>query len=160
MNKKIPFTITQKIMEFLTAGVFLFWVGYLIIRWSSIPERVPSHYNASGVVNAWSEKSTLILVPIVCLILYLLLTVESFFPSMLNIPVKITEKNYLLVTQCKRSLICYLKLVVVVTFSYISICTASSRPLGVIFLPLVLIITFGLIAVFFTKIKKVSKIVK
>ena len=52
MDKKIPFTINQRIIEFLTAGVLVFLFGYLIINWPSIPEKVPSHFNAIGVADA------------------------------------------------------------------------------------------------------------
>lgn len=140
MDKKIPFTMNQKIIEILTIGILLFLFGYLIINWSSIPEKVPSHFNALGVADAWSQKGTVIFVPIVCLVSYSLLTVVSFFPSIWNMPAKLTPENYLFMYQSTRSLICYLKLVLVSTFSYISICTAISRPLGTIFLPLVLIL--------------------
>ncbi|HEY5561418.1 MAG TPA: DUF1648 domain-containing protein [Clostridiaceae bacterium] len=160
MDKKVSFTSNQKIIELLTTGVLLFLFGYLMINWSAIPEEVPSHFNALGVADAWSGKGTVIFVPIVCLTLYLLLTVVSFFPSIWNIPVKLTPGNYVFVYQNIRSLICYLKLVLVSTFSYISICTAISKPLGTIFLPLILIIVFGLIVVFLIKIKKFSKATK
>ena len=54
MDKRISFTSKQKIIELLTAGILLFLFGYLIINWSSIPEKIPSHFNASRVANAWS----------------------------------------------------------------------------------------------------------
>jgi len=128
MDNKIPFTIHQKIIEILTAGVLLFLFGYLKFNWSSIPEKVPSHFNALGVANAWSGKNTVIFVPIVCVAVYLLITVVSFFPSIWNMPVKLKPENYILVYQSTRSLICYMKFVLVSTFSYISICTAISKP--------------------------------
>ena len=95
--------------------------------------------------------------PIVCFTVYLLITVVSFFPCIWNMPAEITSENYVLVIQNTKSLICYMKLIMVFTFSYISICTAISKPLGKIFLPLVVIITFGLIVIFLVKIKKYSK---
>ncbi len=157
MDKRISFTSKQKIIELLTAGILLFLFGYLIINWSSIPEKIPSHFNASGVANAWSGKNTVLFVPIVCFAVYLLITVVSFFPYIWNVPAEITSENHVLVIRNTRSLICYMKLIMVSTFSYISICTAISKPLGKIFLPLVVIITFGLIVVFLVKIKKYSK---
>jgi len=134
--------------------------GYLIINWPSIPEKVPSHFNAFGVADAWSGKGTLLVVPFVCLALYSVLTIVSLFPAIWNMPVKVTPENYIPVYQSTRSMICYLKLVLVATFSYMFVCIAMSRPLGTIFLPLVLIVVFGIIALFIIKIAKSSKITK
>ena len=32
-----------------------------IIFWSMVPDEIPMHYNATGVVDNWSDKSSLIL---------------------------------------------------------------------------------------------------
>jgi Predicted membrane protein len=154
MNKRIPFTFIQKIIELLTIGVMLFLFVYLVINWSSIPERIPSHFNALGEANAWSNKSTVLLMPILCFVLYVIMTAVSMVPAIWNTPIKLTEENYVLVNQSTRSLICFMKLTVVVTFSYITICIATGKQLGIAFLPIVLIVLAGSFVVYFLKIKK------
>ena len=40
-----------------------------IIFWGKIPDEIPMHYNAAGVVDNWSDKSSLILLFFVVLML-------------------------------------------------------------------------------------------
>lgn len=37
---------------------------YLGFIWSSLPERVPIHWNSEGQINGWGSKSTLLLLPL------------------------------------------------------------------------------------------------
>ncbi|WP_055665214.1 DUF1648 domain-containing protein [Desnuesiella massiliensis] len=152
MKKEVRFTVTQKIIEVITAGMLLFLIAYLAINWSSIPDKIPSHYNSLGIADAWSRKTSIIMPPIISIILYTSLTLLSFFPAIWNTPVQVTDKNYSFVYQNTRSLICYLKLVLVGTFSYMTICAAQGKALGKLFLPLELITIFGVILWFIVKI--------
>lgn len=46
---------------------------YLGFIWSSLPERVPIHWNNEGQINGWGSKSTLLLLPLLLpLLTYLL----------------------------------------------------------------------------------------
>ena len=46
---------------------------YLGFIWSSLPERVPIHWNSEGQINGWGSKSTLLLLPLLLpLLTYLL----------------------------------------------------------------------------------------
>lgn len=152
MKEKVKFTITQKIIEIITAGILLFLIAYLAIKWPSIPDKIPSHYNSLGIADAWSGKTSIIITPIVSIILYTSLTLLSLFPAIWNIPVEVTDKNYLFVYQNTRSMVCYLKLVLVATFSYMSICAARGKALGNLFLPIELTAIFGIIIWFIVKL--------
>ena len=79
--------------------MLLLLFGYLISIWGNIPDKIPSHYNAAGVVDSYGGKGSILIMPIVGAGLYIMMTVVSFFPSVWNTPVKITEKNYLFVYQ-------------------------------------------------------------
>ena len=154
MNKKVPFTTSQKIIEIITAALLLLMFGYLISIWSSIPDIIPSHYDFAGEANAWSGKSSILIMPLVGAGLYLIITILSFFPQVWNTPVRITEKNYLFVYQNIRSLVSYTKLVLVVVFSYVTFKTANSQPLDSLFLPIFLCAMFVPMIFFIVKIVK------
>lgn len=154
MKEKVKFTVTQKIVEVITVGILLFLIAYLAIKWTSIPDKIPSHYNSYGIADAWSGKASIIILPIVSIILYTSLTLLYFFSDIWNTPVEVTNKNYLFVYQNTRSMISYLKLVLIATFSYMSICAAQGKALGKLFLPLELIIVFGVVFWFIIKIAR------
>lgn len=142
MNKKVPFTSLQKMMEIITVAALITLFVYLIIIWNDLPERIPSHYDFSGNANAWSSKGTIIALPLVALALYALMTAVSFFPSLWNTPVRITEKNYMFVYQSIRTLVGLIKLVLVVTFSYITYSMANAQPLDQSYIIVFLCATF------------------
>lgn len=157
MDKKVTYTFLQKVIEVLCAGTILFLIVFLIINWPNIPNKIASHYNALGTPDAWSSKESILTMPIVNLGLYLLLTVVSFFPKVWNIPVEITNENYLFIYQNMRSMLCFLKLIIVATFTYISICDATGRSLGSFFLILFLVLLFGVMIYYIRKISKSPK---
>lgn len=131
-------------------------MGYLFMNWSTFPNKVPTHYSSSGVANDWGSKNSILLVPICSIVLYVVLTVVSIFPSSWNVPVKVTKENRIRVLTTARTMLCMLKLILVATFSYISICTANAKSLSSLFLLLVLIATFLTITISIVLIVKNS----
>ncbi|OPJ60953.1 DUF1648 domain-containing protein [Clostridium oryzae] len=160
MDKKVPFTKMQKIIEVLIAAVFLGIVIFLIVRWSNIPIRIASHFGLTGKPNIWSNKISLIFLPIVYLFIYILLTAVSFFPSVWNLPVKLTEENCEIIYIETRNMICFIKLIILIAFSWITISSALQRPLGVLFMPAFLIVMFGGITLTIVRIMQKSKVKK
>ncbi|WP_452222906.1 SdpI family protein [Lacinutrix chionoecetis] len=48
---------------------------YLAYIWSDLPDQVPIHWNASGEIDGWGSKSTLLIIPIVLpLLIYIILS--------------------------------------------------------------------------------------
>lgn len=62
--------------------VFLPFV-YLAFIWNSLPEEVPIHWNASGEIDGWGAKTTLLLIPLVLpfLIYMIFLIVPAIDPK-------------------------------------------------------------------------------
>ena len=157
MNEKLKFTEFQKILELMAVIVLVIMFGYLLSNWSGLPERIPTHYNAGGAIDGWGSKNSLLLFPGICLVMYALLTVVSFFPKSWNVPVKLTDENRERVYTVTRSLLCVLKLVLLVTFTFIEINMIKMQPLGAWFLFFIMAGVFGSTIVFIIKIIKVSK---
>jgi uncharacterized membrane protein len=159
INKKtkLKFNTYQKIIEIISITALLFTFIYLMINFSSIPERVPSHFNASGIADAWSDKNFVFFTPVAGLILYLFITVISFFPSVWNLPVALTEENKYRVLSETRNFISSIKLIMVLIFVYLSISVINTMPLFSYFLPLFLIVFISIIAIFIIRIIIKSK---
>lgn len=157
MERKLKFTLSQKILEGCTVLVLLFLAGYLIVYWPAIPDTIPSHYNAAGVADAWSGKGSILFVPVVCVVLYSLITIVSFFPSIWNVPVAVTEENKARVYTLMRNMVCVIKLILVLVFTYITVCTAQSAALSPFFLPVMLLVLFGSMIYYIVRIVKSAK---
>lgn len=149
---KLKHTKFQKFIEFLTIIlVFAMW-GYLIMSWSTLPNQIPGHYNAAGVVDRWGSKNELLIMPIIITVLYALLTAVSFFPSIWNVPTKTTEENIEFVYINLKTMLILIKMEIVITFTYMMYCSVKMQPLGPWFLPLELIIIFGTIIYYIIKV--------
>ena len=44
--------------------------AYLILAWRTIPDQVPTHFNAAGEIDSLGGKNSLLLLPIVSWLLY------------------------------------------------------------------------------------------
>lgn len=113
-----------------------------IIFWSKIPEQIPMHYNAAGVVDNWSDKTSLILLFFVIALLMGVMSIAVYLvkTNMNSKYSKETEKSEMRVAY---PMVILMNLVVQIMFAYIVFCCVTCRPLGSLFLPVVLIGTFA-----------------
>ncbi|WP_404988593.1 DUF1648 domain-containing protein [Clostridium culturomicium] len=58
MKEKMPFTKTQKLLEILSLIVMVSCIIYICTSWSTLPDTLPSHFNALGQPDDWSGKAT------------------------------------------------------------------------------------------------------
>ncbi len=54
--------------------------------WQQLPARVPTHFGASGRPDEWGSKMAFLAVPIIGTLTYVLMTVISQFPKLMNSP--------------------------------------------------------------------------
>lgn len=151
---EIPRSRTESILEFVSGGVFLCLIILLFQNWERIPDSIPTHFGGSGKPDDWGSKYTLLLLPSILVIIYSGFTVLSRYPHVYNYPWRITEENaerqYLLA----RTFLCWLKLEIILLFTFIEWTTIQvafrySEGLGLTFLPISLIVIFGTIGMYF-----------
>ncbi len=70
-------------------GALTAMVVHVVIEWTALPERIPSHFNAAGQPDAWGGKNNLLLVPGVAAGLWVLLTILGRLPGIVNLPFKV-----------------------------------------------------------------------
>lgn len=153
---KLRHTSFQKAIEIITIIILLSTFIYLILSWGKLPDKIPGHYNSAGVVDRWGSKNEILIMPISSTVMYALLTIVSFFPSTWNAPVQITEKNRGFVYYNLKTMLILMKMEIIITFSYITLCSVRMKSLGVWFLPLDLIMIFGTIAYYLIKVIRMS----
>lgn len=151
---KIPYDVGDRIMEVLSAIALILLITVTAFYYSELPQRVPIHYDARGVADGYGNKSTLLLLPLIGVLIYVGLTILSRFPHIFNYPVKITTQNAQRQYSLALKLLNLLKLTMVVLFtviSYSSIMTSMGNytGFGAWFIPASLFIIFGSIGVYF-----------
>ena len=106
-----------------------------IIFWNKIPDEIPMHYNAAGVVDNWSDKTSLILLFFVIALLMGVMSIAVYVvkSTMESKYSKEAEKSEMEVVY---SMVVLMNLVVQVLFAYITFCSVTCRPLGTLFLPI------------------------
>lgn len=153
---KVERTRFEIYCEFVAIAAVLFSLFYLFFVWSTLPEKIPSHFNFSGQADEWSGKGSILIVAGVSLFVYLMLTILSRYPQIYNYPWKITEENAARQYLLARQFLVALKTEIVILFAYIEwqtfeVALGHGQGLHVWFLPVFLVVIFGSIALYFIK---------
>ena len=112
-----------------------------IIFWSKIPDEIPMHYNAAGVVDNWSDKSSLILLFFAVLMLMGVMSIAVYVVRV-NMESKHSKEAEKSTMRLAYPIVVLMNLIVQVMFAYITFCSVTCRQLGSMFLPIFLIATF------------------
>lgn len=113
-----------------------------IIFWSKIPDEIPMHYNAAGVVDNWSDKSSLILLFFVILMLMGVMSIAVYVVRV-NMGSKYSKEAEKSTMRVAYPIVVIMNLAVQIMFAYITFCSVTGRALGSMFLPIFLIATFA-----------------
>src|SRR5436305_5161277 len=105
-----------------TSKIFLVVIwGLTLYTFLKSPTTIPTHFNASGQVDNYGNKATLIILPLLATIIYFVLTQINKHPRGFSYLIKITEDNaekqYAIATKMYR----FLKLAILLIFSLIII---------------------------------------
>jgi uncharacterized membrane protein len=115
-KKKVPLTIYEIILEIFALMGILVFAALMFFQYPMLKEKIPTHFNFSGQPDAWGNKSSMIYLSTVVLVLYLGLTVLNRFPYIFNYPVEITTKNADRQYRMARTLLSFLKLGMIILF--------------------------------------------
>ena len=154
---KLKHTKLQILLECVSVLILIAMFASLYFNWSNIPEQIPGHYNALGEIDRWGNKSELLLLPIISIMLYLLLTVVCFFPSIWNVPTQITDKNRKFVYSNLLTMMILLKASILITFFYLNYNSMQAKALPIYFLPIFIIVIFGIIIFFVMRTIRIAK---
>jgi uncharacterized membrane protein len=104
----------------LAALAMMAWITWRALHGpKSLPERIPTHFDAAGNPNGWGAASTLLFLPAVAVGIYLLITVVSRFPASFNYPVKVTEESRARLEALTLQMLAWLKLELACLFAWI-----------------------------------------
>jgi uncharacterized membrane protein len=142
----------RKALELLSIAALLIlcWIAWAAL-WGSnrLPDRVPTHFDATGHPNAWGPPTGMILLPLMAAGLYLLLSIVSRFPGAFHYPVRATRLNIERLQTITLDMIAWLKFELVCLFTLLqgAFIQAARTGDGHIF-PMIL--PFAILAIFST----------
>ncbi|MFC2088368.1 DUF1648 domain-containing protein [Calditrichota bacterium] len=159
-SKKFHYTKVDIILEVISIIALLTFSIFIIFTWSSVPQRIPTHFNWSGIPDRWGAKGTVPIMLYVTVFVFILFSVLSRFPRVINFPIPVNEKNPKNHLQLRFSLILWTKAELIMFTSYIGIqgirvAFGQSGGLGSYLVPIILVVLFGTIAVFIYRVNKV-----
>ena len=111
---------------------------YTAIRWGSLPDKIPSHFDAAGVADAFGHKSGLVMLLFLGWMIFGMLTAVSFFPEAWNVPRRSPRT-----LAAAADMIAVMKLVTVLMFAWLVFCSVQGRNLGAWFLPVTMVGMFA-----------------
>ncbi len=79
---------------------------------------IPIHYNFQGQVDAWGNRSSLWLQPILALVVYFVLSMLVRYPERLNYPIKVTQENENVLYKLMVNMLRHIKLTCLILFAY------------------------------------------
>lgn len=157
----LPQTLAEWLLELGAFAALLSQFLIVLGAWPEIPDQVPQHFDASGQADAWGSKATVLLLPAVNLVVFVMMTVVSRFPHISSVPVEITPSNAPRVYRLIRFQTIWLKTVVALVFAYMSWRTIEQarggvQGLGVGFLPLTILGVGSAVAWFYFELRRHS----
>ena len=146
---KLPYSWLEKLIQILS---FVALLGLIVLTAFSIihlPERIPTHFNASGLPDGWGGKGALLMLPIIAVILYVAITIIERFSWAYNYAgIEITEENAAYLYRLGRQMLEWVKLIIITDFLYLQwqttlVARNLSTGLGSWFMPVFLLALFG-----------------
>jgi len=153
---KVKNNIYDIFVEMVCLILLIGVLAYLFLNWSSVPDKIPGHYNVMGKIDRMGSKKELVILPIIGWLMYLVMTVIGKFPQIWNTGVTVTEENKERVYRITKNLLNTVKLIMVAVFVYLTINSSQAISLTVWFLPVFLILLFGSMIFFFIKLVRVK----
>ena len=102
---------------------------FLAFCWRRIPERIPTHFNGAGQIDAWGEKSTVLILPILGGVVFGMLRFVAFLCAGMKTPASV-RPMLAMETMCR-----ILGALTALVFAYLTVCSALAVPLGGWFMP-------------------------
>jgi uncharacterized membrane protein len=136
-------TLWQRIAGILSPVILLGTILFIVLRWRTLPEQIPTHYNMAGEIDGYGSRWTLLVLPVIGLVTDLVVAISSRFPQSWNAGVKITVYNRVRIYRIMRDLLSEVRLGCAILFAFLSVwlsLTPGNMPVWVLLtVPLVLV---------------------
>lgn len=141
-------------LEVISLLIVLITTGITLIYYSQLPEIIPIHFNAHGVVDGYGSKYMIWILVIMIIVSFFGMRQFSKYPHLFNYPVKITEDNAKFQYKLAQRLMAIINVCVSLLMSYLIVITLLNSmniitDSGNYFLPVTIGIIFTPIIIYF-----------
>ncbi len=122
---ELSLSYAAKVQEIASVALLVAHVILVASNFVSLPESVPIHINYRDEIDGWEKKSSIWLLPLIGLFIYMLMTVLNRYPEKFNYPYRFKPENaafeYLRATRMIRWLkVCIMALFMMLTWRLIA----------------------------------------
>ncbi len=154
MPDKQTKNIFNSLVEILTVAGLLLHALIIFGTWNLLPESIPVHFNFAGNADGWGDRSDILLLFSLSVLLYAGLSWLGRYPQKFNYPWKITENNaerqYHLAKSFMKVIKCQtVWLFAIISLQIIGVSLGQMDSLGYLFLPIIITITSATIIGYF-----------
>ena len=147
-------SISASVIETLAAAGLLLHALLVLGTWNLLPESIPVHFNFAGEADSWGDKSDLLWMLGLSLLVYAGLTWLGRYPHKFNYPWQITpnnaERQYDLARNFLKAIKCEIVwLFAIISLQMIGISLSQVSSLGYLFVPLIITITSATVIGYF-----------
>ena len=130
---------------------------YTIYMYIQLPEKIPIHYNAAGVIDRYGNKLEIFILLIVTWVMYIGLSLVTRVPQFWNTGVSVTAENKDRVYRILKNMLKIIKMEIIVIFCYIIYNTTTLYNLPKWFVPVFLVLLFSTMLISFIVLIKKAK---
>lgn len=158
---KIALRPIDWLLEIIGCLALLVLLIYPIYHWGVLPDTIPTNFDIQGNVDAWGNKNSIWILPILGLLMYLGLWIMNKYPHSFNYPQKVTTQNAHQLSSIATRMIRLLNVSIIGLFAYlvyieIQVALGHRMGLGAWFLVLFLVFELVFSVYFMYKIMKVK----
>ena len=114
----------------LAALCFLFTLIFVIVKYPSLPDMLPTHFNGRGEIDAWGGKaSAVVFPPVIGFIVLITLGTITFFPQLWNNTRGVPASKLPRVIRSTRTGMCMLLFFTEAFFAYAAVCITRISPM-------------------------------
>ena len=137
-----------RLVDYIFLGLavlcFLGTLIFVIVKYPSLPELLPSHYNARGEIDGWSGKAAAAFFPsIVGFLMLVILGPIQFFPKLWNNTQGVPAYKLPRVIRSTRTGLCLMLFAMEVFFAVTAVCAVKLMPMPALVTRLFMGLTFG-----------------
>lgn len=130
---------------------------YTIYIYIQLPEKIPIHYNAAGVIDRYGNKLEIFILLIVTWVMYIGLSLVTRVPQFWNTGVSVTAENKDRVYRILKNMLKIIKMEIIVIFCYLIYNTTTLYNLPKWFVPVFLVLLFSTMLISFIVLIKKAK---
>ena len=130
---------------------------YTIYMYIQLPEKIPIHYNAAGVIDRYGNKLEIFILLIVTWVMYIGLSLVTRVPQFWNTGVSVTAENKDRVYRILKNMLKIINIEINVIFCYLIYNTTTLYDLPKWFVPVFLVLLFSTMLISFIVLIKKAK---